>query len=79
MVRRETRSRLLSRSDKELGRALEAVKFVAVHLKNDDDFAEVSVFDVRAQFRLTDHVHRNDRRISSNKLGTLRSLLSLHE
>lgn len=28
--------------DKELHRALEAVNFVAVHLKNDDEYAEVS-------------------------------------
>ena len=27
--------------DKELHRALEAVNFVAVHLKNDDEYAEV--------------------------------------
>ena len=27
--------------DKELHRALEAVSFVAVHLKNDDEYAEV--------------------------------------
>ena len=35
------RSRL-SVEDKELHRALEAVNFVAVHLKNDDQYAEVS-------------------------------------
>ena len=29
-------------NDKELHRALEAVNFVAVHLKNDDEYAEVS-------------------------------------